>query len=270
MIAKHWPVCGSYPVPCPNKCDEIMARRKINSHVANDCPLTVVDCEFKGVGCKVRLPRKNLPIHLTEGLVAHVSLQKKQLMHLTVENEQLKPLKQEVMNLKEENKQLKQAIEILTRKIEQYQVGIPLYPIELTMTNFKQHKEDRNIWSPPFYTHPMGYKLCLMVYPGGFNHDSNTHVSVFLRLMKGEYDDQLKWPLRGTFKVQLLSQNGDERVWVKTIIYDGSVDDACCRRVVDGELAREVFGDSRFIPHSELKPVYLQNDCLKFRITYQS
>ena len=272
VTAKHWPVCGSYPVPCPNKCsDETMERQNIDSHVTNDCPLTLVDCDFKGIGCKVRLPRKNLPSHLTEGLVVHVSLQTKQLMDLTVENEQLKQLKQEVTNLKEENKQLKQTVEKLTKDIERYQIGTPLCPIELTMTNFEQHKEDGDEWySPPFYTHPKGYKMCTLVYAGAVGDDANVYVSLYLKLMKGEYDDQLKWPLRGIFEVQLLSQNGEERLWVRTVTYDRRTPDKYCVRVVDEKVTDVGFGMFKFIRHSKLKPVYLQNDCLKFHITYQS
>ena len=39
-----------------------------------------------------------------------------------------------------------------------------------------------------------------------------THVSVYLHLMKGPYDDKLEqsghWPLSGTFTVELLKVNG--------------------------------------------------------------
>ncbi len=90
VAANHWPVCGSYPVQCPNKCsDDPIERRNLDNHVTNDCPLTIVDCDFKHVGCEVRLPRRDLSIHLTESLVVHVSLQTKQLMEVEKENKQL-------------------------------------------------------------------------------------------------------------------------------------------------------------------------------------
>ena len=64
VITNHWPVCGSYPVQCPNKCsNEVIKRQDLNSHLTNDCPLTIVDCDFKYVGCEVRLPRKDLSTH---------------------------------------------------------------------------------------------------------------------------------------------------------------------------------------------------------------
>ena len=253
-VTEHWAVCSRYPVLCPNNCsDETMERQNLESHIANDCPLTFVDCYFKGVGCEVRLLRKNLPNHLTEGLVTHVSLQTKQLL-----------------DMKEENKQLKHQVEKLIKDIGQYQIGIPLCPAELTMINFEQHKKDGDEWcSPPFYTHPKGYKMCFLIYAGGYGDGVNKYVSLYVKLMKGEYDDQLKWPLRGKFTIQLLSQNGDEKHWVRTVTYHSNTADKYCSRVMDGERAKSGYGGSKFIPHSELKPVYLRNDCLKFCITYE-
>ena len=253
VTTKHWPVCGSFPVQCPKKCsDETMKRLDLESHIANDCPLTIVDCDFKSIGCEAKLPRKRLSSHLTDSKAqaAHMLLQTKQLMLL-----------------KEENKQLKQQIEKLTKDFEKYQIGTPLCPVELIITNFEKHKKDGDYWSsPPFYTHPKGYKMCLVVYAGGCGDGVNTHISLFLTLMKGEYDEQLKWPLRGNFTIHLMSQDGDERYsHIRTITYDISTSGSNenCNRVVDGKVS---LGTYKFIAHSMLKPMYLQNDYLKFYI----
>lgn len=161
VTVNHWPVCDSYPVQCPNKCsDEILKRQNLESHIANDYPLAIVDCDFKGVG---RLPHKDLCTHFNEGVGVHMSLHTKQSMDLREEKEQpvkgMKQVTEDLVNLREENKQLKQQIKRLTNDLEEYQIGIPLCPVELTMTNFEQHKKDGNTWcSPSFYTHPMGYK----------------------------------------------------------------------------------------------------------------
>ena len=45
VTTNHWPVCGSYPVQCPNNCSsETIKRQDLDSHVASDCPLTIIDC----------------------------------------------------------------------------------------------------------------------------------------------------------------------------------------------------------------------------------
>ena len=70
----HWPVCGSFPVPCPNQCGSTIQRQNINSHVAKECPLTTINCDFHHVGCAVKLPRQDIPEHLRENLLTHISL----------------------------------------------------------------------------------------------------------------------------------------------------------------------------------------------------
>ena len=66
VTTNHWPVCGYYPVQCTNKCGKTITRQNLKDHVSNDCPLTTVNCEFNHVGCKAKLPRKDIMVHLTE------------------------------------------------------------------------------------------------------------------------------------------------------------------------------------------------------------
>ena len=58
------------------------------------------------------------------------------------------------------------------------------------------------------YTHFAGYKFSLFVCPKskGFDDDGKgTHVSVFISLMKGDNDDNLKFPFKGCIVVSLLN-----------------------------------------------------------------
>ena len=55
-----------------------------------------------------------------------------------------------------------------------------MLPTELTMTNFDQHKIDSDEWySPPFYTHPRGYKMCLCMDANG-NGDGGQFINYLL------------------------------------------------------------------------------------------
>ena len=38
--------------------------------------------------------------------------------------------------------------------------------------------------------------MCLAVYANGVGEGAGTHVSLSLLLLKGKYDDQLKWPMK--------------------------------------------------------------------------
>ena len=74
VTSNHWPVCGSFPVPCPNQCGSAIQRQNIDSHVADECPLTTINCDFHHVGCAVKLPRQDMPEHLRENILTHISL----------------------------------------------------------------------------------------------------------------------------------------------------------------------------------------------------
>ena len=64
---------------------------------------------------------------------------------------------------------------------------------EFTLNEFSKRKQfDNQFYSPPFYTHYHGYKMCFKVYAKGYGDGENTHISVFVQLMAGEYDDQLQ------------------------------------------------------------------------------
>ncbi len=63
------------------------------------------------------------------------------------------------------------------------------------------------LYSPPFYTSRQGYKMCVLAYLNGDGMGHGTHLSVFLFLMKGEYDNILEWPFRHKVTMILINQN---------------------------------------------------------------
>ncbi|XP_032997522.1 TNF receptor-associated factor 1-like [Lacerta agilis] len=62
------------------------------------------------------------------------------------------------------------------------------------------------LYSPVFYTSRYGYKLCLKLFLNGDGAGAGTHLSLFLVLMRGEYDFHLKWPFRHKVTFTLLDQ----------------------------------------------------------------
>nr|XP_008119760.1 PREDICTED: TNF receptor-associated factor 2 isoform X1 [Anolis carolinensis] len=67
-------------------------------------------------------------------------------------------------------------------------------------------------YSPAFYTSRYGYKVCLKVFLNGEGTGTGTHLSLFLVLMKGEYDFQLKWPFRHKVTFTLLDQDNKQHI----------------------------------------------------------
>ena len=78
----------------------------------------------------------------------------------------------------------------------------------------RQAKADEKtaIHSAPFYTdrtESYGYKLKVAVEANGSGSAKNTHLSVFIVVMKGEYDAILPWPFKKKVKFTLIDQQED-------------------------------------------------------------
>ena len=107
--------------------------------------------------------------------------------------------------------------------------------------------------------------MCLRVDANGKGSGKSTHLFVAICLMRGEFDDQLKWPFRGDITVELLNQEQDKDHYVYDVRYS-EIFVKASERVIGKEFDRVGLGYNRFFPHAELRPKYLINDCIKLRI----
>ena len=261
VTTNHWPVCGYYPVLCPNKCGKSFKRQCVGSHVAGECPLTIVNCDFKHVGCDVTLPREDLPVHLAENVVTHMSMQ-------TVSYKQLV---QCVVKLQKDNQQLQEQLAKVTQDVHTLQSLVPILPVEISLLGFDRRKKNNEVWySNPFYTKIGGYKMCLKIYTNGYGKNKGSHLSVFVNMMRGEFDNQLEWPFRGEITVELLNPNSDQRHCVRSFVYSdktiGTSDIA--NRVMKGDICFCGYGSPKFISHTELLQEYLKEDSFILRIQH--
>ena len=171
-------------------------------------------------------------------------------------------LKDEVRELKEEVKDLKEARQLETC------TGQPIGHVEFTMTNFEQHKKENSPWySPPFYTHPHGYKMGLSVYPNGQGDAVGTHASVFVHLLRGEFDEHLKWPFQGNITITMMDQDEDRRHFTRMVSFTDQIPLIHRQKVTQScHGMNQGFGVPSFLPLINLVPHYLKNDSLKLRI----
>ena len=236
---EHWPICKQYPLECPNKCGEnAIERQHLPKHLEETCPLPVIKCEFSYAGCEVECQRRHMQTHLEESVKIHLSKvstrtkqQESQISALQRKTEQQQQQMEKYIGQTDcKVEQQQQEIErqchkndILQRQLEQQQCqidtvmaslrGAPFIPgplVDIVMTDFEKHKKAGDTWfSPPFYSHIGGYKMCLKVNANGLGDGETTHVAVGIHLMQGDYDDQLKWPFHGDIPILLLNQSRD-------------------------------------------------------------
>ena len=278
VTSKHWPMCLCRPVACPNNCGVSPKFELLSSHL-KECPLEEIDCTFHFAGCNEKLPRKDMPDHTTQSLVIHMSLlatnhqlEVKKLNDRISELEELyERSRTEVSELQEVNEMLLKQLEQNREKIREVQVEyraihnhVGLVPFTLTMHEFEEKRKKNISWySPPFYSHPCGYKMCLRIMANGRSKGEKSHVSVDLYMMKGEYDEYLKWPFRGDIVILLLSQTNDEKHLTKILPMDDRATDIIAGRVITGERCPNGRGFTQFIHHRDLQPNFLKNNCLQ-------
>ena len=148
-----------------------------------------------------------------------------------------------------------------------------LPPCAIKMFNYNEHKRVGDQWySVPFYSTTNGYKLQVRVDANGWGAGKDTHLSVGVCLMKGEYDESLQWPLNSEITIQLLNWREDKG-HVETIIGHYNAPIAGRTRVIDGERAPGSGVNPEVIPHKVLQyntdnnTEYLHNDTLCFRVS---
>jgi hypothetical protein len=125
----------------------------------------MVKCEIQG--CEEKRQRKDMQAHMEEYLVQHVQLLSKIVRELQAE--------------KRHRREEEQARQL---------------PISMTVTGVQQCLATKKEWtSPLLYTHERGYAIQLTVYVAGHRIAGlRNEVSVYLDVIRGQYDDQLQWP----------------------------------------------------------------------------
>jgi len=71
--------------------------------------------------------------------------------------------------------------------------------------------------SSPFYTSQFGYKLQASVFLNGNGSGENTHVSVYIKILPGEFDALLKWSFSHSVAFTLFDQS--EKVCNSKILF---------------------------------------------------
>ena len=141
------------------------------------------------------------------------------------------------------------------------------------MLGYWEHKRKRqDCYTSPFYIKlDQRYQMCLRIVPSGAGTGAGTHLSVFLHIMKGEYDHELLWPFLGEITVQLVNQKENRGHHKATISFDESAAASGVSNPTYEKISSMGRGYHCFLSHAEVEvstasKQYLKNDCLVFRL----
>ena len=205
ILNKHWPVCPKYPTLCPNRCGDTLERCHLAHHLDNICSLSPSDCEFSQAGCGVRPARGEVPSHLAADLIPHLSLVNK---HLQQENSRLSEV---LLHHVSDLQALRTAVDDLRAKVAHDRAVVTM--ISQLPTTSKELLLLPITVPPPrgdqcttqiFYSHLGGYKMQAQLFVAATQGAPILYCSQLqISIMKGEFDDHLKWPFNGVVVVRV-------------------------------------------------------------------
>ena len=271
------------------------ALREMEGHL-NRCEYADVDCPFSTIGCSLRPLRKDIEEHEELNMRHHLNLAMRRISNLEDKTQEEKETQEKrllttVSDVKSvlqgHKKDMKKQFD---KRLETHEEELKLrlfemkneilsefrnLPLVFRISDFSDLQDDDEDWhSPSFYTHQGGYRMCLRVYTNGCTDVRGTHISCYVYLMKGEYDDTLEWPFRGTVHVQILNQLQDENHHYEKITFNSKENKNYNSKVSTSSMMGVTgLGKSKFISLSELSyklslnRQYLKDDSLYFRVS---
>lgn len=124
--------------------------------------------------------------------------------------------------------------------------------------------------SDPFITGPSGYRLSGWAYLNGRGKGLDRYLSVYIRVMAGEHDPILPWPIKPTYTITLICQESEESKRYNLVrTRDLSVKHpGICRPQKEDKAIIVGFDD--FIEHEDLeKKHFVVDDCLFLKLVVE-
>ena len=307
ITTDHYSVCPNYPVKCAYNCNQKNIKRcELQKH-EQACPMRPVVCPFQKSGCKVKLYQKDIQDHMATYTGHHLELVTKAFesfqTRAEVAEKELKAARAEIEDLRRRedvgkkfsDKKLR-AIAVTAEELvktctdhqrlsaqtirsltdESFHLKQMGQPVIFQMVNYSEYKRSGKTWySPPFYV-AGGYKMCLAIQASGIGSGHGLFMSVSLCLMRGEFDDELPWPVELPFHliVEMLRSEGFDNTGnasappnPKTYMYFHA--DTPTGRVTEGVLI-EARKCEMYARHDLVEEWMLFYDAITFQVTAES
>ncbi|KAH9499150.1 TNF receptor-associated factor 4 [Bulinus truncatus] len=232
------------------KCDPVkIPREDMDSHVHDLCPSATISCPFKDAGCRYKCPRYSLELHLEEGIREH--------LELTCDL------------VKQQQAQISQLCTSL-QTITQTTDGIFIWKISNYKSKFNDavYKNNKELVSPPFYTSRFGYKACLSVFLNGNGAGEGKYISVYIKLLHGDYNNILDWPFTLPVSFTLYDQSIDANLRLN--LSESFIPDPAWKHFQKPTQSSESlgFGYPKFVSHEVLNTRdYIKDDSLILKVT---
>ncbi|CAB4008195.1 TNF receptor-associated factor 4-like [Paramuricea clavata] len=238
----HMKRCKRLPLECFNKCGKKdIAREEMSVHL-NTCPMATHPCSYVDVGCDYKGKRDNLEEHYKSSVQKHLELA--------------------CCKIRENESRTVCIDGKFIWKINNYRKQ---------MDESLASDEETAIFSPVFYTSQYGYKLKLKAYLDGRDRGRGTHLSLYIIIMKGDYDALLDWPYNMKVTFYLLDQSERRQHRSHTLSPNLSLPNI--KVVFNRPIGKENLGIGNpcFVPHELLDSGgFVQDDTIFIKVALSS
>ena len=153
------------------------------------------------------------------------------------------------------------------KELEQKKLSRISFSQKFKMKSFSKEKTENlhSTWkSPAKYTHVSGYQFCIGVDANGRGLGRGKSIYVAVWGVPGEFDDQLKWPAKANFTIELINQQGGANATCTTLV---NLERSMMKHIFLASFQRITIGGGHaFLEHSLLYN-FLINDTLHFHVS---
>ncbi|XP_073943636.1 TNF receptor associated factor 4 isoform X1 [Choristoneura fumiferana] len=188
-VAAHGATCARAPVPCPQRCAAAsVPRDELDAHLRDHCAAAGVACAFRDAGCRFKGTRQALDRHTEESCQQHLAL---------------------VSALASRQARQLESLRAAVTRLSVNCSGALVWRITDWAAKMAEAKckDGVELISPAFYTSQYGYKLQASLFLNGNGAGEATHMSVYIKILPGEYDALLRWPFAHTVSFTLFDQS---------------------------------------------------------------
>ena len=197
----HLPVCPKYPVECPNECGVAPPERgQLEGHL-RECPLAMVECELKELGCEEVVQRKDVDKHMEQAAQKHLRLMASH--YLKSQRRQDKKIIRLQGELTEAREQHRKELSGLASQIDLIKTHSSLYITELNV-RYRERKRKR-FWSLNDTSFDFSSAGCNIKLNFTYRR-----LVIELTHVESKADDNLEWPRTFAMTIRLLDQGENQ------------------------------------------------------------
>ena len=213
--------CGYVIIVCSYDCGMQVQRQKLREHEMEICPKRPIEMQVASLVKKFEaIDTENKVLRQELGEIKQAHEKEMREMKNAYEDEinrlkqKLDESQKEIKFEVQENSKILKGLEEECNALHNHKVPLSLPPYYFNVLNADRFLVcSTHFVSAPFYSHPGGYKMGVSIQSNVEHGNRSVYLNLWVSILRGEFDDQLKWPFDGEVTVQAYNRTLER--WAK-------------------------------------------------------